>query len=315
MKPFSYHRATSVSEAADAAAAPGAKIIAGGTNLLDLMKLEIEQPTKLIDVSRLPATHVEEGKDGGLRFGAFVRGSDVAADARVRKTYPLLVRAMLSGGSAQIRNRATIGGNLLQRTRCNYFYDTTKPCNKRAPGSGCSALEGFNRMNAVLGGSEECIAVHPSDLAVALTALDAKVETVKPGGATRAIGLGELYALPGKTPNVETSLAPGELITHVSVPPPPKGKQIYRKVRDRASFAFALVSVAIAGEGKDAQVALGGVGTVPWRAAKAEAALKSGASNAEAAKAEMAPAKGCGHNDFKIAIAARTIEAALATKG
>ena len=307
MKSFVYQRVKSAGEAADAAAGPGAKIIAGGTNLLDLMKLEIETPSKLVDVSRLATTTIEETKEGGLKFSAFEHGGDIAADARVRTKYPLMVRAMLAGGSQQIRNAATIGGNLLQRTRCAYFYDTTKPCNKRTPGAGCAAMAGFNRNNAVLGGSDECIATHPSDLAVAMSALDAHIETLKPGGAKREIAIDDFYALPGKTPQVETVLAPGEIITSVTLPPPPAGKQTFRKVRDRASFAFALVAVGVAGK----NIALGGVAPKPWRAKKAEAALKGGASAHDAAAAELADARGHGKNDFKIALAQRTIEASL----
>ena len=306
MKSFTYHRPANAAEAAKLAAEPGAKILGGGTNLLDLMKLEIEQPSKLIDITRLPSA-VEDTKDGGLKIGAFARGANVGADQRIRTKYPLVVRAMLSGGSQQIRNAATLGGNLLQRTRCAYFYDTTKPCNKRAPGSGCAAMGGFNRQHAILGGSDQCIATHPSDLAVALVALDAKVETVKPSGQTREIAVADLHALPGKTPNVETVLEAGEVISAVTLPPAPSGPQIYRKVRDRASFAFALVSVAVAGK----NVALGGVAPKPWRASKLEAALKTGASAKDAAKAELAGARGHGKNDFKIELASRTIEAAL----
>jgi xanthine dehydrogenase YagS FAD-binding subunit len=311
MKTFSYHRATSVEDAARAAAAPGARLIGGGTNLLDLMKLEIERPAALVDVSRLRQTPVETTADGGLKLSALGPGVDVAANPDVRARYPVLVNAMLSGGSAQIRNKATIAGNFLQRTRCGYFYDVTKPCNKRAPGAGCAALEGFNRANAVLGASDACIAVHPSDMAVAMVALDAAIETVSAGGARRTLPVADLYALPGDTPHIEHVLAPGEVIASVLLPPPPPGRQIYRKARDRASYAFALVSVAAVGEGADARIALGGVAPRPWRATRTEAALKAGASPGEAARAEMALARGRGRNDFKIALAARSIEAAL----
>jgi xanthine dehydrogenase YagS FAD-binding subunit len=306
VKSFAYQRAVSAAEAAKAAAQPGAKILAGGTNLLDLMKLEIETPSTLVDVSRLPRT-IEDTKEGGLRISAFARGPDLTGDVRVRTKYPLAVRALMSGASQQIRNAATIGGNLLQRTRCSYFYDTAKPCNKRAPGSGCAALEGFNRDAAILGASDHCIATHPSDLAVALVALDAAIETVKPDGQARTMPLAALHTLPGATPHVETALEPGEVIAAITLPPAPAGPQIYRKVRDRASYAFALVSVAVAG----GNLALGGVAPKPWRAAKAGAALKSGAAPKEAAAAELAGAQGRGRNDFKIELAGRTIQAVL----
>jgi xanthine dehydrogenase YagS FAD-binding subunit len=307
VKPFEYARAKSVAEAADLAAAPGAKAIGGGTNLLDLMKLNIEQPTKLVDVGHIGGPAIEETKDGGLKISAFARGVDIGADMRVRSKYPLLTRAMLSGGSAQIRNRATVGGNFLQRTRCPYFYDTTKPCNKRKPGSGCAALGGFNRNHAIFGASDACIATHPSDMAVAMVALGANVETVKAGGGARTVAVESLYAPPTK-PEVETVLAPGELIAAVTLPPAPPAKaQVYRKVRDRASFAFALVSVAVAGK----RVALGGVAHKPWRAAIAEKALAEGASAAEAGNLEVAEAQARAHNEFKITLAARTIAAAV----
>src|SRR5207244_4016872 len=244
MKPFRYERASEIASACASAAQPTAKFIAGGTNLVDLMKLQIEAPAQLVDITQLPLTRIEETVEGGLRIGALVTNSAAAVDLRVRRRYPLLAQAILSGASTQLRNEATTGGNLLQRTRCPYFYDTTKPCNKRVPGSGCAALEGLNRMNAVLGVSDNCIAAHPSDMAVAMTALDARVETIAPDGATRTIPIDALYRPPGNTPQIETALAPGELIRSVVLPPPPPGRQVYRKVRDRASFAFALVSVA-----------------------------------------------------------------------
>src|SRR4030088_841659 len=245
MKPFSYERASGVAAACASAAEPTAKFIAGGTNLIDLMKLQIETPAHLVDIGALPLADVEETQEGGLRIGALVTNSARAADMRVRRRYPLLSQAILAGASTQLRNKATTGGNLLQRTRCPYFYDTTKPCNKRVPGSGCAALAGLNRMNAVLGVSDNCIAAHPSDMAVAMTALDARVETVAPDGAARTIQLDALYRAPGNPPRKETVLAPGELIRSVVLPPPPPGRQVYRKVRDRASYAFALVSVAV----------------------------------------------------------------------
>jgi xanthine dehydrogenase YagS FAD-binding subunit len=245
MKAFTYERADSVADAARAVAdKPGAKFIAGGTNLLDLMKLEVETPTHLVDVNRLPLAAIEDTPEGGLRIGALVRNSDLAADPRVRKNYPVLSRALLAGASGQLRNKATTAGNLLQRTRCYYFYDVSKPCNKREPGSGCSAIAGFNRIHAIVGASDDCIATHPSDMAVAMQALDAKVETAMPDGSARAIPLAQFYRLPGNTPQLETVLNPGQIITAVTLPPSPKRTQIYRKVRDRASYAFALVSVA-----------------------------------------------------------------------
>src|SRR5258708_3368041 len=244
MKSFRYERASEIASACASAAQPTAKFIAGGTNLVDLMKLQIETPAQLVDITRLPLNRVEGTAQGALRIGALVSNSAAAVDMRVRRRYPLLAQAILAGASTQLRNKATTGGNLLQRTRCPYFYDTTKPCNKRVPGSGCAALEGLNRMNAVLGVSDNCIAAHPSDMAVAMTALDALVETVAPDGSVRTIPIDQLYRPPGDTPHIETVLAPGELIVSVLLPPPPPGRQLYRKVRDRASYAFALVSVA-----------------------------------------------------------------------
>ena len=244
MKSFSYARADSPEAAVaaiDATIPGGAKFIAGGTNLLDLMKLQIEAPEALVDISRLDLAQVEE-HDGGVRIGALVPNSDLAAHPLIRARYPMLARALLSGASAQLRNKATTGGNLLQRTRCYYFYDTAAPCNKRAPGTGCNAQGGFNRIHAILGTSEHCIATHPSDMAVAMRALDAVVVTLRPGGDRRRIALGDLYRLPGDTPQIETSLEPGELITHIELPAPPAGKQLYRKVRDRASLSSACAS-------------------------------------------------------------------------
>ncbi|AJD42473.1 xanthine dehydrogenase family protein subunit M [Rhizobium sp. SEMIA 4085] len=321
MRSFTYHRAASAAEAAAAVAEnPNAKFIGGGTNLLDLMKLGIEQPTHLVDVSRLPLAAIEETADGGLRIGAVVRNSDLAVDMRIRTRYPLLTQALLSGASAQIRNKASTAGNLLQRTRCYFFYDRNMPCNKRSPGSGCAALGGSNRMHAILGASQACIAVHPSDMAVAMTALDAQIETVSASGKTRVIPIGELHRLPGETPNVETSLGLGEMITAVILPPPPPGRQIYRKVRDRASYAFALVSVAVVVDVQQdsissARVALGGVAPKPWRASGAEQVL-DGAKRSDdvlnrAAEAALAGARGAGGNDFKILLARRTLQATL----
>jgi xanthine dehydrogenase YagS FAD-binding subunit len=244
VKSFRYEKASDLSSACASAGQPGTKFIAGGTNLIDLMKLEIESPARLIDINVLQLRGIEETPEQGLRIGALVTNSALAVDMRVRRRYPLLSQAILAGASGQLRNKASTGGNLLQRTRCPYFYDTTKPCNKRAPGSGCAALRGLNRMNAMLGVSDNCIAAHPSDMAVAMAALDARVETIGPGGETRTIPIDMLYRAPGDTPDVETVLNPGELIRSVVLPAPPPGRQIYRKVRDRASYAFALVSVS-----------------------------------------------------------------------
>src|SRR6201996_5441481 len=285
MKAFTYQRADTSVHAASAVVKPGAKFIAGGTNLLDLMKLQVETPSTLIDINRLPLDKIEETPEGGLRIGAMVRNSDLAADSRVRQRYGVLSRALLAGASAQLRNKATTGGNLMQRTRCYYFYDVTKPCNKRVPGSGCSALAGFNRIHAIVGGSEHCIATHPSDMAVAMRALDARVETVDEAGHTRIIPIEELHRLPGKTPEVETSLKPGEIITSVALPPPPPGVQVYRKVRDRASYAFALVSVAAVvdsahGRIRSARLAFRGLAPKPWRVPQAEQKLAGTSANA-----------------------------------
>jgi xanthine dehydrogenase YagS FAD-binding subunit len=321
MKAFSYERPDSVAAAAKAVAAkPGAKFIAGGTNLLDLMKLEVEKPTHLVDVNRLPLASIEPTDDGGLRIGALVRNSDLAADPRVRRDYGVLSRALLSGASGQLRNKATTAGNLLQRTRCYYFYDTTKPCNKRDPGSGCSALEGFNRIHAVLGTSGDCIATHPSDMAVAMRALDAKVETILPDGEAETIPIADLHRLPGSTPEIETVLKPGQMITAVTLPPPPKGVQIYRKVRDRASYAFAMVSIAalVDAEGgriRTARIAFGGLAPKPWRVGAAEQALIGSAPSEtafrKAGEEALAGARGRGDNDFKIGLAQRTLAAVL----
>lgn len=309
MKPFTYERASDPAGAVKAAAEiPGSKFIAGGTNLLDLMKLEIERPAHLIDVGRLPLAEIAETSEGGLRVGAMVSNSRLAGDERVRRRYPALTQAIVSGASGQLRNKASTGGNLLQRTRCPYFYDTSKPCNKREPGAGCAALEGLNREAAILGASHACIAVHPSDMAVAMVALDAEVETLTPSGQARRFPLMELHRLPGETPQIETHLAAGELITAVVLPPPPEGGQIYRKARDRASYATALASVAVVG----GKVALGGVAHKPWRAVSAEAALASGASPQEAMAAELADASSFGDNDFKITLAGRLGAAAIA---
>jgi xanthine dehydrogenase YagS FAD-binding subunit len=320
MKSFRYERASEIASACASAAQPTAKFIAGGTNLVDLMKLQIETPAQLVDITRLPLNRIEETAEGGLRIGALVSNSAVAVDMRVRRRYPLLAQAILAGASAQLRNKATTGGNLLQRTRCPYFYDTTKPCNKRVPGSGCAALEGLNRMNAVLGVSEHCIAAHPSAMAVAMAALDAVVETIATDGSARSIPIDELYRPPDDTPHIETVLEPGELIVSVLLPPPPAGRQVYRKVRDRASYAFALVSVAAILEldgdrVRAARVAFGGLSYKPWRSAEAEATLvgapASRASFDAAGIAALRNARGHGHNDFKIPLARRTLRATL----
>jgi len=321
MKAFTYERPTSLAQAAAASERPGAKFIAGGTNLLDLMKLQVETPAHLIDINRLPLDRVEDTADGGLRIGTLVRNSDLAADPRVRRKYGVLSRALLAGASAQLRNKATTGGNLLQRTRCYYFYDVTKPCNKREPGSGCAALAGFNRIHAVLGDSDQCIATHPSDMAVAMRALDARVETVNPAGETRVIPIADFYRLPGDTPHIETDLHSGEIITSVTLPSAPPGVQFYRKVRDRASYAFALVSVAgivqsAGGRIRSARLAFGGLAPKPWRVTLAEDALtgapaRAGSFDAAATQA-LNGARGHGGNDFKIPLARRTLHAVLA---
>jgi xanthine dehydrogenase YagS FAD-binding subunit len=326
MREFTYERAGDPGAAVAAARGAGAKFISGGTNLLDLMKLEIEQPTHLIDISRLPLKWIDEAVGGGLRIGAQADNATVAADGRVRTRYPVLSRALLAGASAQLRNKASTGGNLLQRTRCVYFYETSFPCNKRNPGAGCSAMEGVNRGHAILGASESCIATNPSDMAVALVALDARVELLGPGGTTREVALGDFHLLPGSTPHIETVLRPGEMITAVLLPPPPLGRQLYRKVRDRASYEFALVSVAVIVSVADsaidhARVVFGGVAPKPWRAPEAESALIGRPATLDtfetAAEAALARAVGCGHNDFKIELARRTLVATLvhATEG
>lgn len=309
MKPFSYERADDIAGALRAVASrPDAKFLAGGTNLIDLMKLRIETPAHLVDINHLPLAQIEETPDGGLRIGALVRNHVLAGDRRVRTRYPALSEALLAGASGQLRNRATTAGNLLQRTRCFYFYNPDTPCNKRQPGSGCAALQGFNRIHAILGESPACIATHPSDMAVPMTALDAQVECASASGATRTVPLDAFHTLPGDHPEIETVLRPDELITAVTLPPPPKGGQAYRKIRDRASYAFALVSVAVAGD----RIALGSVAHKPWRATRAEAALAAGAPAADAADAELAPAHGYGANDFKIPLARRAIVRTLA---
>lgn len=312
MKSFTYELATSAAEAAASAArTPGAKFIAGGTNLLDLMKLEIETPMHLIDVNGLKLDTIEATGDGGLRIGALVSNTALAADTRVRTDYGVLSRALLAGASGQLRNKASTAGNLLQRTRCPYFYDTNQPCNKRQPGSGCGALEGYSRQLAVVGVSDACIATHPSDMAVAMRVLDATVETVRPDGATRRIPIADFYRLPGDTPHIENALVAGELITAVTLPKPLGGAHFYHKVRDRASYAFALVSVAAVlqpdGTGR---VAVGGVAHKPWRLEAAEAHMPDGAK--AVSERLFADARPTHHNEFKLTLAQRTLGAVLA---
>lgn len=326
MRPFDYQRAESPEQAIASAAAEGTSFIAGGTNLLDLMKLQVMTPERLIDINRLDLDYLQETEDGGLRIGALVTNSDLAAHSVVRGDYPVLARALLAGASGQLRNKATTGGNLLQRTRCYYFYDTAMACNKRRPGSGCAARDGVNRIHAILGASEHCIATHPSDMAVAMLALDASVEIQGPDGEARKVPLDDFYHLPGDRPDRETVLQPGELITAVHLPPPAGNRQAYRKVRDRASYAFALVSVAgvIAMEGRHierASLAYGGLAPRPWRDPAVDALLTGEAPSdalfEQAADRLLQDAHGHGGNDFKIPLTRRTLKAVLAdlTKG
>lgn len=323
MRPFSYVVAADARSASQLALdEPRSRYLAGGTTLVDLMKLDVEQPTQLIDISRLPLADVTLFPDGALRIGAMVRNSALAQNEFVRTRFPLLSQAVLAGASGQVRNMATTAGNLLQRTRCSYFRDTGTPCNKRDPGSGCSAIGGFNRGHAVLGTSESCIATHPSDMAVALVALDARVHIVgTTGERERVIPLSDLHRLPGDHPERETTLEPSELIAAVEIPPLPYARRsLYLKVRDRAAFAFALTSAAVAvdvadGAIRDARVALGGVATKPWRSVEAEAVLRGKPANIStyraAAEAALAGARPRGHNAFKIELARRTLIRAL----
>lgn len=313
MKSFTYERATSLQQAVDAAAChPGSRFIAGGTNLLDLMKLEIETPPHLIDVNGLALDKISSTEDGGIRIGALMRNTDLAAAPEVRRDYAVLSRALLAGASGQLRNKATTAGNLLQRTRCAYFYDPDQPCNKRRPGAGCSAIGGASRQQAIIGVSDACIASHPSDMAVALQALGARVETLNPEGQTRTIALADLYTAPGTTPNIENTLGNAELITAVTLPKPVGGKHIYYKVRDRASYAFALVSVAaIVLPDQTGRIALGGVAYKPWRSEEAEAHLPDGAK--AVAERLLADAHPTAQNAFKIKLAERTIGLALSS--
>lgn len=324
MKPFAFTRASNNQAAIQAVVRDqAARFIAGGTNLVDLMKEDVEQPNHLVDINRLALTRIEE-RNGGLRLGALARNSDTANHRLVRERFPLVSQAILSGASAQLRNAATNGGNLMQRTRCYYFYDTAMPCNKRQPGSGCGALEGFNRMHAILGASTQCIAVHPSDMCVALVALDAVVQVEGPQGA-RTIPFAEFHRLPGDTPQLDTNLKHGELITAIDLPAAASGfasNSYYLKIRDRASYAFALVSVAVGldiqnGTIRQARLALGGVAHKPWRSPEAEAVLNGARANQEtfrrAATAALERAQGYKHNSFKIELGRRAIVRALAT--
>lgn len=312
MRTFNYERPSNAEEAAQAAAeTDGAKFIAGGTNLLDLMKLEIETPSVLIDVNGLGLDEIKATPQGGLRIGALVRNTDLAASDVVRRDYALLSRALLAGASSQLRNRATTAGNLLQRTRCPYFYDTNQPCNKRQPGSGCAAIAGFSRQLAVVGVSDACIASNPSDMAVAMRALDAVVETIRGDGQTRRIPIADFHRLPGETPHLEHVLERGELITAVVLPKPLGGRHIYRKVRDRASYAFALVSLgAVLQSDGTGRVAVGGIAPKPWRQEAADEELSNGAQ-AVAAKL-LANARATEQNSFKLTLVERTLSAVLA---
>ena len=316
MKQFDYIRAGANS---DVTGTPDATIIAGGTNLLDLMKLEVMTPDRLVDISRLDLKQITPTRDGGLRIGALVTNSDLAADMTVRSDYAALSSALLAGASGQLRNKATTGGNLLQRTRCYYFYDTDQPCNKRDPGSGCGAMEGANRLHAILGVTDKCIASHPSDMAVAMQMLGAEVEIETTDGVTRTVPLSDFYLIP-TDPAVETVLQPGELITAVILPAPAEGRQTYRKVRDRASYAFAMVSVAARikvtdGKITQAAIACGGIGSMPWRDPAVEDALigqdpsrEVFGKAADILLAEAAPKEG---NAFKVPLARRTLIATL----
>ncbi|WP_242186899.1 xanthine dehydrogenase family protein subunit M [Sphingomonas sp. CARO-RG-8B-R24-01] len=312
MKPFTYERAASPAAAAAAVArTPGAKFIAGGTNLLDLMKLEIEAPSHLIDIQDLKLDRIEPTQDGGLRVGAFVSNTTLAADARVRRDYGVLSRAIVAGASGQLRNKATTAGNLLQRTRCPYFYDTNQACNKRKPGSGCAALGGYSRQLGVIGTSDACIATYPGDMAVAMRLLDARVETINPTGQARTIPIADFYALPGTTPHIETTLERGELITAVTLPKPLGGTHVYQKVRDRASYAFALVSVAaVVQKDGSGRVAIGGIAPRPWRIEAADAQLPNGAK--AVATPLLAGARPTKDNAFKVPLVERTLAAVIA---
>lgn len=312
MKPFTYERAKTPAEAAAAVARqPGAKFLAGGTNLLDLMKLEIETPRHLVDVQDLKLDRIEPTSDGGLRIGALVTNTALAADTRVRRDYGVLTRAIVAGASGQLRNKATTAGNLLQRSRCPYFYDPNMPCNKRKPGSGCAAIGGYSRQLAVIGSSDQCIATYPGDMAVAMRVLDATVETVKADGTIRAIPIADFHRLPGDTPHLDNNLEAGELITAVTLPRPPGGTHHYEKVRDRASYAFALVSVAaVIQKDGSGRAAFGGVAHKPWRVEAADAVMAQGAA-AVTARA-FANARPTEDNAFKVPLATRALAAIIA---
>lgn len=322
MTPFTYHKPASVADALALLAEPGAQLLGGGTNLVDLMRKGVETPDHLVDVQDLPLGEISETDEGGLRIGALVSNTALAAHDRVRRDYRMVSEATLAGASQQLRNRATTGGNLLQRTRCYYFTEPGYPCNKREPGSGCPAKDGFNRIHAILGESDACIATHPSDMCVALAALDAVVE-IEGRGGSRQVPLVDFHLLPGDTPNVETVLTADEIITAVTLPPPSDASRqsVYVKVRDRQSYAFALVSVAAGlaldadGQIEDVRLALGGVAHKPWRASDAEAMLRGGPATddafRQAGQAIVADATGYGHNDFKIPLAPRTVAVAL----
>ncbi len=310
MKPFTYQRAETTQDAVRGIKTPGAKFIAGSTNLLDLMKLQIEQPAHLVDISKLPLNKIEDTEEGGLRIGGLVTNTDLAANERIRKEYAVLSRALLAGASGQLRNKASTGGNFLQRTRCPYFYDTNQPCNKRKPGTGCSAIDGYSRSLGIVGVSNDCIATHPSDMAVAMRVLDAVIETTDSEGKTRSIPLEKFYVLPGSKPNVETVLKKDELITAVILPKPVGGTHIYRKVRDRASYAFALISVAaIIFEDGTGRVAMGGVASQPWRVKAADNQLPNGAK-AVIAKLLENP-KTTEDNKFKVTLAERVLDGVI----
>jgi xanthine dehydrogenase YagS FAD-binding subunit len=315
MKPFTYERAKTPAEAAAIVAGrPGAKFIAGGTNLLDLMKLEIETPTHLVDVQDLKLDRIEATREGGLRIGANVTNTALASDDRVRRDYAVLTKAIVAGASGQLRNKASTAGNILQRTRCPYFYDPNQPCNKRKPGSGCAAIGGYSRQLAVIGSSDACIATFPGDMAVALRVLDATVETVNPQGATRAIPMADFHRLPGNTPQFDNTLQRGELITAVTLPKPLGGQHFYNKVRDRASYAYALVSVAaVIQPNGTGRVAVGGVAHKPWRVEAAEAAMPQGAR--AVASRLMAGAKPTEDNAFKVPLVERTLAAVMHDAG
>ena len=311
MKAFTYQRATSAAQAVAAVHnTPGARYIAGGTNLLDLMKLEIETPAHLVDLGGLGLDTIETTPEGGLRIGALVTNTRLAADSRVRRDYAVLSRAILAGASGQLRNKATTAGNLLQRTRCPYFYDTDQACNKRQPGSGCAALGGYSRQLGIIGTSDHCIATYPGDMAVALRVLEAKLETVDAAGGARAIPISGFHTLPGDTPEIETVLKPGELVTSVTLPAPIVGRHVYHKVRDRASYAFALVSVAaILPKDGSGRFAVGGIAPRPWRVEAADAALAQGAAAATAVL--LADARPTPENAFKARLVERTLAGVL----